>query len=291
MAAEFPSIVSLATVAGRPKSQSGRNWYRIPSLMFGLLLLGTMVAIAALAPVIAPYDPAVQDLNNLLQGSSAAHLLGTDHLGRDVLSRLLWAGRVDLQVGFLGIIAPFVVGTVLGSLAGYYGGWLNLAVTAAMDLVQAMPYYILIISLVFIVGTGTLGIYIANLLIAWVYYARILRGEVTAARTKEYVLAAQTAGLPDARILARHVLPNVIGQAIAYATSDITVLIVGIVTLSYLGLGVQPPTAEWGNMIFDGQGYITTHWQLATIPGLAVVVTGLGLSLVGDGLNDLLRPE
>lgn len=262
-----------------------------PSLVIGLGILGSLVVLAVAAPLVTPYDPTIQDLRAILEPPSGAHLLGTDALGRDVWSRLLYAGRVDLFVGFFAVIAPFLVGSTLGILAGYYGGWIDAAVTAAVDLVQAFPYYVLIIALVFVLGAGVPSIFVAMALVAWVSYARLLRGETVATRSQEYVLAARAAGLGDARILLRHVGPNVITQGVVYAMSDIVVIIVGIVTLSYLGLGVPPPTPDWGSMISDGQTFITTHWHLATVPGLAVVVTGLGFALVGDGLAQLLRPE
>lgn len=262
-----------------------------PSLVIGLGILGSLVSLAAAAPLLTPYDPTIQDLRAILEPPSGAHLLGTDALGRDVWSRLLYAGRIDLFVGFFAVIAPFLLGSTLGILAGYYGGWIDAAVTGAVDLVQAFPYYVLIIALVFILGAGVPSIFVAMALVAWVSYARLLRGETVATRSQEYVLAARAAGLGDARILLRHVGPNVITQGVVYAMSDIVVIIVGIVTLSYLGLGVPPPTPDWGTMISDGQTFITTHWHLATVPGLAVVVTGLGFALVGDGLAQLLRPE
>jgi peptide/nickel transport system permease protein len=159
-----------------------------------------------------------------------------------------------------------------------------------VDVVVAFPFYVLIIALVFVLGTGERSIYIAITAVGWVSYARIIRGEILVAKRLDYVAAAQSGGLSNARVILRHILPNVITQAIVYAMSDIVQDILAIVTLSYLGLGIAPPTADWGSMISDGQNFLTTHWQLSTIPGFAVVVTGLGLSLLGDGLADVLRP-
>lgn len=280
---------SMEEVAGAPRAR--RRWCRIPSLVAGLAILGLLVVMAVAAPLITRYDPTEQRLLDILQPPSAAHWLGTDHLGRDVWSRLVYAARIDLFIGFLAVLAPFAFGTVLGLLAGYFGRWIDVVVTGAVDVVMAFPYYVLIIALVFILGAGIPSIFVAVALVAWVSYARIIRGEVLSAKQTEYVLAARAAGLSNRRVLLRHILPNVITQAIVYAMSDIVVIVVGVVTLSYLGLGVPPPTPDWGKMIADGQTFITTHWLLATIPGLAVVVTGLGLSLLGDGLADLLKPE
>jgi peptide/nickel transport system permease protein len=267
------------------------RWYRTPTLVAGICITGVLVLIAIFAPLIAPYDPIKQDLVATLAGPSGHHLLGTDQLGRDVLSRLVYGARIDLRVGFLAVLFPFCIGTLLGCLAGYYGGWLDAVVMRLVDVVVAFPFYVLIIAMVFALGPGVRSIYIAITLVGWVSYARIIRGEILVAKRQEYVLAAQAAGFSDARIVVRHVLPNVITQAIVFAMSDIVLDILAIVTLGYLGLGVPPPTPDWGSMIFDGQTFLTTNWWLSTIPGLAVVVTGLGLSLIGDGLADLLRPE
>jgi peptide/nickel transport system permease protein len=266
------------------------TWYRNPPLIAGGILTGALVLIAVFAPLIAPFDPNAQNLNVSLIGPSAHHLLGTDQLGRDTFSRLVFGARVDLRVGFIAVLFPFILGTSLGSIAGYFGGWVDIVVMRLVDVVVAFPFYVLIIALVFVLGAGERSIYIAITTVGWVSYARIIRGEILVAKRLDYVLAAQSGGLSNARVILRHILPNVITQAIVYAMSDIVQDILAIVTLSYLGLGIAPPTADWGSMISAGQNFLTTHWQLSTIPGLAVVVTGLGLSLLGDGLADVLRP-
>jgi peptide/nickel transport system permease protein len=268
-----------------------RRWYRTPSFVGGISILGTIVLLALLAPLIGMHDPTSQDLLHTLQGPSWSHLLGTDDLGRDVWSRLLYGARTDLRVAFLAVLFPFVIGTLVGLVSGYYGGWIDTVMNWLVNIVVAFPFYVLIIALVFALGPGTRNIYIAITIVGWVSYARIVRGEVIVAKRREYVLAARSGGLSDARILFRHLLPNVITQAIVFAMSDIVLDILAIVTLGYLGLGVQPPTADWGRMIADGQTFLTTHWELSTLPGIAVVITALGLSLLADGLADLLRPE
>jgi peptide/nickel transport system permease protein len=216
--------------------------------------------------------------------------LGTDQLGRDVWSRLIFGARVDLRIAFLVEIFPFCIGTVLGALAGYYGGWIDTLIMRLVDIVMAFPFFVLIIALVFVLGAGALSIYISFTFISWIWYARLIRSEVLVAKRQDYVPAAKAAGFGDIRVIGRHILPNVITQAIVFAMSDIVLNILGIVTLGFLGLGIQPPTPEWGQMIADGQQFITTNWELATIPGLAVVITALGLSLFADGLADVLRP-
>lgn len=259
--------------------------------MLGLVIVGLIVAAALAAPLLTRYDPIAQDLQSPLLKPGGAHLLGTDQLGRDVWSRLLYGARTDLRVGFLAVLFPFALGTVLGCLAGYFGGWVDTVIMRLVDIVVAFPFYVLIIALVFVLGPGARSIYIAITLVGWVSYTRLIRGELLIAKRQEYVLAARSGGLSSTRIIGVHLLPNIISQAVVFAMSDIVLDILAIVTLGYLGLGIPPPTADWGAMIAQGQEFITTNWQLATIPGLAVVVTGLGLSLIGDGLADLLRKE
>jgi peptide/nickel transport system permease protein len=285
-----------ALVAFKAKRRSSRSrslspWYRNRSLMAGIIIVGLLVLVAILAPVIAPYNPIKQDLENPIASPSAAHWLGTDKYGRDVLSRLIWGARVDLRIGFLAVLIPFVFGTIVGGIAGYFGGWLDTILMRIVDIFFAFPFYVMVIVLVFIFGSGEFSIYIAIAAVSWVAYAKIVRGEVLVAKQQDYVVAARLGGMSHARIMLRHIAPNVLSQAIIYAMSDIVMDIMAIVTLGYLGLGIAPPTAEWGSMINDGQEFITTQWQQATIPGLMVVVTSLGLSWLGDGLSDLLSPE
>ena len=267
-----------------------RRWYRTPSFVAGLLIVGTIVTMCLAAPLITSQSPTHQDLNNILASPSSKHLLGTDQLGRDLFSRILYGGRVDLRVAFLAVLLPFLIGTTLGCISGYYGRFYDTAIMRLVDVMVAIPFYVLVIALVFALGAGARSIYIAITFVGWVSYARIIRGETLVAKRQEYILAARAAGFRDSRIIGRHLLPNVITQAIVYAMSDIVQNMLAIVTLSYLGLGIQPPTPDWGTMIADGQNFLTTQWQLTTIPGLAVVITGLALSLIGDGLADLLRP-
>jgi len=268
-----------------------RRWYRTPSFVAGVLILGTIVSMCLLAPVLTSQSPTQQDLNNILASPSSKHLLGTDQLGRDLFSRILYGGRVDLRVAFLAVLLPFLIGTTLGCISGYYGRFYDTAIMRLVDVMVAIPFYVLVIALVFALGAGARSIYIAITFVGWVSYARIIRGETLVAKRQEYILAARAAGFRDSRIIGRHLLPNVITQAIVYAMSDIVLDILAIVTLGYIGLGIQPPTPDWGGMIADGQAFLTTKWQLSTIPGVVVVITALGLSLIGDGLADLLRPE
>jgi len=286
----LPGPAPAQAAAEHAAPRAARRWYRQPALMSGLVLLGIIVLAAAAAPLLTPYNPIAQNLNATLLPPSARHLLGTDQIGRDTFTRLLYGLRTDLRIAFIAVLLPFCIGTALGSLAGYFGGWVDTVLMRLVDIVVAFPFYVLIIALVFVLGPGERSIYIAITLVGWVSYARIIRGEVLVAKRQDYVLAARSGGLSGARIIARHLLPNVITQAIIYAMSDIVQDILAIVTLGYFGLGVPPPTPDLGSMINDGQNFLTTHWQLTTFPGLAVVVVGLALSLIGDGLADLIRP-
>ena len=283
-------VVAERAEAGQAEPRQARRWYRQPALMSGIVILGIILFLAAAAPLLSSYNPIAQNLNASLLGPSAHHLLGTDQLGRDTWTRLLYGLRTDLRIAFIAVLFPFCLGTAAGSVAGYFGGWVDAVIMRLVDIVVAFPFYVLVIALVFVLGPGERSIYIAITVVGWVSYARIIRGEILVAKRQDYVLAAKSGGLSSLRIMGRHLLPNVITQAIIYAMSDIVQDILAIVTLGYFGLGVPPPTPDLGSMINDGQNFLSTHWQLTTIPGLAVVVVGLGLSLIGDGLADLIRP-
>jgi peptide/nickel transport system permease protein len=266
-----------------------RKFRRPPvTLIAGGTIVGVIVLLAIFAPLVTSYNPTTINLLANLQGPSAAHWLGTDQLGRDIWTRLVYGARTDLSVAFIAVLAPFVIGTILGAFAGYLGGWLDALIMRIADVVVAFPFYVLVILLVFLLGPGTSSIYIAITIVSWISYARIIRGSTLVAKNQEFILAAQLQGFSTLRIIMRHILPNVISQAIVFAMSDIVNDILAIVTLGFLGLGIPPPAPDWGEMMSSGQQFLTTHWELTTIPGFAVVLTGLGLSLVGDGLNELL---
>lgn len=265
---------------GQPRAR----WLQNRTLLAGLILLAVLAGLCACAPLFAGSHPDQQDLLHVLAGPSAAHPLGTDDLGRDIWARLLYAGRIDLLIGFTAVLAPFVLGSALGLIAGYRGGWADAVIMRVLDIVVAFPFYVLVIAVVFALGAGVTSIFIAITAVGWVSYTRIVRGEVLVAKRLGYIQAARAAGLSTPRILVRHLTPNVLSQAVIYAMSDIVLTILAVVTLGYLGLGVQPPTPEWGAMMQAGQQYLSIHPMLATAPGIAVVLTGLALSLIGDGL-------
>lgn len=279
----------MTTIAATSTPRVRRRFRRPPTnLIVGGAIVGVVVLLAVLAPLVSSYSPTQIDLLSLLQGPSKAHWLGTDQLGRDIWTRLVYGARTDLSVAFIAVLAPFAIGTILGAFAGYLGGWLDGLVMRLADVVVAFPFYVLVILLVFLLGPGTSSIYIAITVVSWISYARIVRGSTLVAKNQEYVLAAKLEGFSTLRIIMRHILPNVISQAIVFAMSDIVNDILAIVTLGFLGLGIPPPAPDWGEMMASGQQFLTTHWELTTIPGIAVVITGLGLSLLGDGLNELL---
>jgi peptide/nickel transport system permease protein len=268
-----------------------RTWRRVPNLVAGLAIVVAVLIAAFLAPLIATHDPVTPDVTAILQGPSSEHWLGTDQLGRDVFSRLVYAARVDLRIGVVAVAIVFILGSVAGGLAGYFGGAPDSLIMRVADMVAAIPVTVLVIALVFVLGQGESSIYLAFAIIGWVAYARIVRAEVLIAKSQDYVVAARLAGLSSMRVLVRHVLPNAMTQATTFAMTDVVNVMLAIVVLGFLGLGIAPPTPEWGAMISDGQAHLQTRWQLATLPGLAVLITGLGFALIGDGLNDLLRPE
>jgi peptide/nickel transport system permease protein len=275
----------VAVSAAKAKKLRDRYpWLRNRMLMSGLTLLVLLILIFICAPLISSQNPDAQNLAATLAKPSSAHLLGTDNLGRDTFTRLLYAGRIDLGIGIAAVIAPFILGTILGLLAGYLGGWVDAVIMRVLEIVVAFPFYVLVIAIVFALGSGVKSIFIAITAVAWVSYTRIIRGEVLVARRVGYVQSARAAGLSTPRILFKHLTPNVLTQALVYAMSDIVMTILAIVTLGFLGLGVQPPTAEWGAMMQDGYQFISIRPWLVTAPGIAVVITGLALSLIGDGL-------
>jgi peptide/nickel transport system permease protein len=266
----------------RPQRQ---RKHRNLALVGGLTIFALIVLAAVFAPWLTSADPLKQDLLSArLPPGSPGHVLGTDELGRDVLSRLLYGARIDLRIGVLAVVIPFVAGSLLGLLTGWFGGRLDTGVMRLVDIVVAFPFFILIFALVFALGQGATSIYIAIASVGWVAYCRIVRGQVLVAKEQEYALAARASGLPTRRILIRHLMPNVLLQAVVYSMSDIVLSILAVVTLSYLGLGISPPTPEWGAMIAEGQDSLLDQWYLSTIPGLCVVLVGLALALVGDGL-------
>jgi len=259
------------------------------SYRLGLLALAMIVLAAIFAPFITPYDPIALDMTSTLHPPSFVHPFGTDHLGRDVFARVLYGARIDLQIGAIGVAVPLLIGTVVGLIAGYFGGWTDAVIGRVVDVVIAFPFLVLVIAIVAMLGPGLLNLYIALTLVSWVLYARIVRGETLALKRREYVLAARNLGFSHSRIMFRHILPNAIAPAFVFGMSDFALDVQVGATLSFFGLGVQPPTPEWGLMIAESRTFLLTAPWAIIAPGAAIVVVSLVVSLIGDGLADLAR--
>jgi peptide/nickel transport system permease protein len=279
------ALTTLARSGARPQLIRWRQ----RNLIVGALLIALIVVVALFTPAVAPYGPLDTDYTARLQSPGPRHLFGTDNLGRDIFSRVLYGASIDLQVGLISVMLPFLIGGVLGCLAGYYGGRIDSLVMRVADVIQAFPFLILIIAIVAVLGIGLTSIYIAVALVAWVTYARLIRGEILVAKNQEYVEAARSLGASDGRVIGRHVLPNVLTSAVVFATTDVVLYIVLVSSLSYLGLAARPPSPEWGAMITEGRTFMASAWWISLFPGLAVVVTGIAFSIFGDGLADALR--
>ncbi len=254
------------------------------TLKLGLGMMAMMVAIAALAPWVAPFDPEAQDFDSILIAPNLRHLFGTDNLGRDILSRVIYGARLDLTAGFIMTFVPMTYGVLIGAYAGYRGGWVDKVVATIVDVAIAFPFLVMIIVIVAVLGPGISTIYLTVFLLAWTMYARLARADMLVERTKDYMLAARVLGFPTWAIVLRHGLPNVIASSVIFAMSDFILNILLLSGLSFIGLGIQPPTPEWGAMIAEGKEFISQAWWLCAMPGLAVVTTGTALSLIGDGL-------
>jgi peptide/nickel transport system permease protein len=254
------------------------------SLKVGSAIMMAIALIGIFAPWIAPYDPFAQDFEAVLVPPELNHLFGTDNLGRDIFSRVIYGARVDLTIGVITTYVPMTYGVVLGAFCGYIGGKFDMIVMRILDVAMAFPFLVLIIVILAILGPGVQNIYISVFLVAWTMYARLARAEMLVERGKDYVLAAQVLGYPRSRIVFRHALPNVMNSSIVFSMSDFVLNILLVSGLSFLGLGIQPPIPEWGSMIAEGKEFMLQAWWVCTLPGLAIVITGTALSLIGDGL-------
>lgn len=262
---------------------------RVPvPLILGLCIAFGSVVLALFAPYIAPYDPILQDTTNTLKPPSSAHPFGTDNFGRDVFSRVIWGTRVDLQMGLIGVIFPFIIGNGIGVISGYMGGIVDTVFMRIVDIVLAFPFLVLMLAIIAILGPGIGSFYIAMALVGWVSYARLIRAQTLVLKHSDFVTAARSLGFSHWRIMFRHIVPNALVASIVFSMSDVVLVILSGAAVSYLGLGVQPPTAEWGIMIAEGQNFITTAWWITTFPGLAIVTLAFGFSMMADGLGELL---
>jgi peptide/nickel transport system permease protein len=258
-------------------------------LIAGLGLLALIILAVLLGPVLLGINPDTQNYSAVLQAPSGAHPFGTDQFGRDLLARTLVARRLDLVIAFGLVGISLVIGTAIGMVAAWFGGLLDTAVSRVIDIALAFPFLVLVIAIVGVRGPGVVSLFVAVSLVGWVFYARLTRGEVLVARRVDYMRAAQASGFSRTRMFLRHLLPNVVIQPLVYASSDLVYALLLGSSVSFLGLGVQPPTPEWGQMVSEGTTFITSQWWLAFFPGLAIVITGIAFSLIGDGIADRAR--
>lgn len=287
--------LSAAEVAARHESYRAAVWRRLRRhrlAMVGLAIIGGIALLAVLAPFISPADPlAIDYAHTAAPPGTPGHLLGTDAVGRDILARLIYGTRVSLQVGAVAVGIAATLGTAVGLTAGYYGGIVDNVLMRAVDVFLAFPVIVLAIAIIAVLGPSLVNVMIALGLVAWTTYARVVRGQVLVLRELDFVQAARAAGTGDARIILRHVLPNATAPIIVLATVGMAGAIIAEAALSFLGLGVQPPTPSWGSMLNEGRAFLRTAPHISTLPGLAIMITVLGFNFLGDGLRDALDPR
>jgi peptide/nickel transport system permease protein len=265
--------------------------------ILGLVVVGTMSFLAVFAQFVSPHDPYDQDIRSRLmppvwlQGGNSKHLLGTDPVGRDVLTRIIYGARISLATGAVSVLISMITGVILGLLAGYCGGKTDSAISSLVDVIMAFPFMLLALTAVAVMGPSFRNMVIVLGVTGWPIYTRVVRAETYELKEVEFVAAAKATGLSGAMIVFRHILPNVFNTIIVTSSLEVARMIIMESFLSFLGLGVQPPTPSWGGMLGEGRTYMLTHWWLATFPGLAIFITTLGINLLGDGLRDLLDPH
>jgi peptide/nickel transport system permease protein len=273
-------VVDLSTtrsLAGR--ASRGAFWV-------GLSIVASFVVITVAAPWLPVPDPYATNYTAILSPPSWSRLFGTDDVGRDLFARVVFGGRVDLLLGFVGTYVSLIIGVIAGTVAGYWGGWRETLIMRIVDTSFAFPFIVLVLVMVAIVGPGVLGIYIGVIVASWPLYARLTHAEMRVLRERDFILAARTLGFSHARVILRHAVPNLLRPNLVVSLSDLISNILVFASLSYLGVGVQPPTPEWGAIIANGHTYLLTAWWIATLPGLVLVLFGVGVSLLGEGLAD-----
>jgi len=256
------------------------------NLKIGIIIFFIILLIGLFAPFLTQYDPLYQDYNSLLLPPSFDHLFGTDNYGRDIFTRVIYATRLDLQIGFYTTYVPLIYGVMIGAYSGYFGGYIDTIMMRLTDIAMAFPFLILIIFILSILGPGIQNIYIAVFLVAWTMYARLVRAEMLVEKNKDYIVAAQVLGFGSNRIIFKHAMPNIITSCIIFSMFDFVLNILLVSGLSFLGLGVQPPIPEWGAMVAEGRDFILTAWWISTLPGFFILLTGFALCLIGDGLSE-----
>lgn len=288
------SVANTEQAKARIDSPLAEFWRRFRrkrvALAAGVVLL-LIVAAAIAAPLIAPYGPATPDYNNLLAGPSLAHPFGTDSYGRDIFSRILWGGRISLSVGFISVGIGGIVGVLLGLVAGFFGGWLDSLIMRLSDVLLAFPGLVLAIGVVAVLGPGVSNVVWAVAVFSVPVFARLVRGDTLALKQAVYVQAARSIGVPRIVLVLRHILPGTLPGVIVNTSLRIGTAILTAASLSFLGLGAQPPSPEWGAMLADGRNYLGVADQITLFPGLAILITVLAFNLLGDGLRDALNQK
>jgi peptide/nickel transport system permease protein len=280
----------VSDAAFAPRSTFARLRMQIPAtLVLGVVMTLFWIALAVCAPLITQYDPIKIDVLHTLQPPGAAHWLGSDATGRDVFTRIVYGARQDLAMAFFGVVGPIILGTLIGLVSGYFGGRLDAVLMRILEVTISFPYFVLVIAIVAVLGPGLKSYFISLTCVNWVSYTRLVRSQALVLRGADFVLAARTMGLPHPRIMLFHILPNAIVPSVVFVMTDAVLTIVLGSSLGFLGLGVQPPTPEWGAMIAEGQTYLTSAWWISVCPGIAVCTLAMGLSLTADGLARLLH--
>lgn len=278
------------TTAGPSPSRATRIWATIPpTLLVGGTLTLIWIVLALAAPLLTEYSPIKVDVLNTLQPPGGPHWLGSDALGRDIYTRILFGARADLMMAFFGVVGPIILGTIIGLLGGYFGERIDSVLMRIFEITVSFPYFVLVIAIVAVLGPGLQSYFISLTLVNWVTYARLVRSEALVLRNADFVLAARSMGFSHVRTMMFHVLPNAMVPSAVFVMTDAVLTIVLGSSLGFLGLGVRPPTPEWGAMIAEGANYLTSAWWIAFFPGLAICTLALGLSLIADGLARLLN--
>jgi len=298
MNSERQSIITLSAADGIVREKRRSPWWEVwrrlrrnKAALVGMTVVVLLVVVAILAPVLAPYDPNQTNMTQRLKGPSSAHPLGTDNFGRDMLSRVIYGSRISLYVGFVAVGIGAIFGGILGAICGYYGGRLDNFIMRCMDVLLAIPQIILAIAIVGALGTSLLNLMIAVGISQLPRYARVVRASALTVRGQEFVEAAKAVGASDARIIIENILPNCMAPIIVQSTLGVAQAILSAAALSFLGLGIQPPTAEWGSMLSSGRQFLRQAPYLTFFPGLAISIVVLALNIFGDGLRDSLDPK
>lgn len=272
-------------------SDAWKRLRRNPFAMLGLVMLVVIAILAIFAKAIAPHDPNFQNYANAMQTPSSSHWLGTDNFGRDILSRIMYGGQISLRLGLFGTLIGASIGSILGAVAGYFGGWADTLIMRLLDVQMAFPGILLAIIVIAVLGNNEINVIIAIGVFSFPTFARVVRGAFLVLREQDYVVAAQSVGAGSGRILFRHLLPNSLSPILVLSTIRLGTAILTAASLGFLGLGVRPPSPEWGTMLSEGRNYMQLSPHIAIFPGLAILITVVALNLFGDGLRDALDPR